>query len=267
MQYLSTKEVQLELYKILCTFDVFCRQHDLRYVLEGGTLLGAARHKGFIPWDRDVDVSMPRPDYERLLGMKDALPQGYILVDDSSEPMPYPFAKLETTDVRVKEKLRPEGSDAFLWLDIFPWDGMPEGGYASSFHRRLKSLKLRSAWCVVDADIAYQGRAMKRLAAKAYRCLPLRALRTRRVKHALEKMIQRVSYDDSQWISLLSSPEDLRFVIPASEFDCITYLEFEGGEFPVFSNWEEHLVTLYGDWKTLPPVEERFDHHDFEAWL
>lgn len=70
---LSLDEVHRELLKILVRFDVFCKEHELRYSLSGGTLLGAVRHKGFIPWDDDIDLNVPRPDWDKLVSLRDEL--------------------------------------------------------------------------------------------------------------------------------------------------------------------------------------------------
>ena len=88
LKYLTLAELQGELLKLLLRFDAFCKERGLRYSLDSGTLLGAVRHKGFIPWDDDVDVDMPRPDYERLMAFEKELPEGLHLVNANNSIFP-----------------------------------------------------------------------------------------------------------------------------------------------------------------------------------
>lgn len=91
LKYLTLAELQGELLKLLLRFDAFCKERGLRYSLDSGMLLGAVRHKGFIPWDDDVDVDMPRPDYERLMAFEKELPEGLRLVNANNSNFPYGF--------------------------------------------------------------------------------------------------------------------------------------------------------------------------------
>ena len=100
-EYLTLREVHEELLKLLARFDTFCKAHNLRYSLEAGTLIGAIRHKGFIPWDDDVDISMPRPDYERLISYQDDLGDHMYLILSEDSAFAYPFMKLCTDEVRA----------------------------------------------------------------------------------------------------------------------------------------------------------------------
>ena len=159
-------EIQKKLLDMLVWFDGFCRANNLRYYALGGTLLGACRHQGFIPWDDDVDVGMPRPDYERLAElMGSEIHDGYVLETENS-PDPkfcYFFSKLYDTSTTLQEDVA-TGLKRGLFLDVFPLDGLgngerPDFGYYGKIKRR--------AWLyLARVTVVREGRsALKNLAA------------------------------------------------------------------------------------------------------
>ena len=111
---------------ILTAIDEICRKENIRYYLAGGTLLGAVRHKGFIPWDDDIDIAMPRDDYERFLKVmrKGAHPYYKILALEYKEDYPYTFAKVVDTRTRLQEEIGKDLPEMGVFIDIFPLDGM-----------------------------------------------------------------------------------------------------------------------------------------------
>lgn len=128
---LDLREVQLLLTEMLREFDAFCSFHHLEYRLDHGTLLGAVRHKGFIPWDDDIDVSMPRPDYQRLTELavgKESLESfpSHLHFEDYTTGLPKSFIKLFNSHTSVElPSYYPKKPINELCIDIFPIDGMP----------------------------------------------------------------------------------------------------------------------------------------------
>ena len=119
MNYLTTQEIRNELIEVLTSFDEFCRIHELRYSLYAGTLLGAVRHGGFIPWDDDLDVCMPRPDYMELLSLAASIPNGYGLVLPESDGYSCPFCKYVNLGIAAQEPISAGVYEGRLWMDIF----------------------------------------------------------------------------------------------------------------------------------------------------
>ena len=148
----QTKELQQCLLGILKAIDVVCREHHLRYYLLAGTCLGAVRHKGFIPWDDDADVGMPRPDYEELVRHAgEWLPEGYELVSGDSDPhYPYFFARIQ--DARTTYILRRQFDFVGgLPVDVYPIDGMTANVLSRWWHYvRLGLTKKLLYFCLVD---------------------------------------------------------------------------------------------------------------------
>ena len=119
MKELTLKEIQEDVFQILLTFDQFCKNNDLTYRLAGGTLLGAIRHKGFIPWDDDIDVCMPRPDYEKflMLSKNDFINQGYEVTAEA-------YCKISDLNTKLISLYRID--DKYVMMDVFPIDCLPE---------------------------------------------------------------------------------------------------------------------------------------------
>ena len=120
------KQVELD---ILLAFKKACLENHLKFYLVGGTLLGAVRHKGFIPWDDDIDAGMPRPAYNKLIRLereKKILPDHLKLICHENGTFQYPFIKIVDTRTTVDQKYLEGNVAEHLWIDVFPFDGMPE---------------------------------------------------------------------------------------------------------------------------------------------
>ena len=137
---LNLNEIQQVYLELLGEFDAVCRHHGLRYDLCGGSMLGAVRHKGYIPWDNDIDLSMPRPDYERLLALK---LEGKLqmsahrdLVSDRDETFPRHFARFVRHDVKRVADMAEEWDCPYIGIDIFPLDAVPDNPAEQGVQRR-----------------------------------------------------------------------------------------------------------------------------------
>ena len=144
----SEKEYKDRLFDMLVKFDEFCNKYKLDYSLCGGTLLGAIRHKGFIPWDDDIDVVMPRPDYEKFKRLVKKYPLAPNLVFDIS----YEGYVQKIIDKDTYLKARYASVDKHLWMDVFPIDGLPDNKKEAE-DRLMKALNIRKLTVRSDARI------------------------------------------------------------------------------------------------------------------
>lgn len=262
-EYLSPQEVKVELLNLLISFDSFCKEHNLRYSLDSGTLLGAVRHKGFIPWDDDVDLSMPRPDYERLRGLRDELPSDITLLDCRDGECPTAFPKICLNTVRAQEPSLEGEFDEMLWIDLFPMDSV-DGDEASLVRQKKiyrRAIRNYSWTRIRHLDINIVKRSLKKVASK---CIG-KDRSKKRVLELISTIIEQPGYQSSEWVSSLIAPDKKAWKLPKSEYENTVLVEFEGHEFPAMGCWHEFLTILYGDYMQLPPESERQTHH-LKAW-
>ena len=155
---LTLKEIQQEQAKILKKLADFCKENDLTYYLTGGTLLGAIRHKGFIPWDDDIDVVMPRPDYDRMHQIvkekKYHIDDNLILRSLQYNNLLLPFSKVMNTSLRMETHFYENEYDNYLWVDVFPMDGLPESDKKiNKIYKKIWFLRRLLALVEVKDDI------------------------------------------------------------------------------------------------------------------
>lgn len=259
MQYLNNQEVKRALFELLCRFDSFAQTQGLRYTLLGGTLLGAVRHRGFIPWDDDVDVGMPRPDYERLLELSNLVPSGTALVT-MNDASPRPFTKFVNVDILCQEQGIHETE--CLWVDVFPLDGMPDDDQAcmDQLHRELQ-LKINAARRRdVEGGVAWK-RPIKAVARPVLNAIasPVSIYRK------MDKIAQEYPFGTTRRCRDVIWGESPTAYYLTDDFDHLARLEFCGREFPAVAHWDETLKSVYGDYMTLPPQSQRVNH-GLKAW-
>ncbi|MCR5400438.1 MAG: LicD family protein [Treponema sp.] len=265
---LDLKEIKEAELAILIEFDKFCKKNNLNYSIAYGTLLGAIRHKGFIPWDDDIDVLMPRPDYERFLELTAFNPITPTIETCGFFPcktqVDYPFIKLIDMTTRVKETGRPKQFMG-IWIDIFPMDGIP-----SDLKSQTKIMKkifvLRRWFCSCSQDFS----ASKNVLTFLKRLLPKLALSIYGIKRLCKKMDDysktRIPYEEASVVAhTIWGADGVRECLPKEGFEKTVDVEFEGHKFPAPSCWKENLTNLFGDYMQLPPEEKRV-LHVFEAF-
>lgn len=258
---ISLRELQLAELEILMEFDRFCRENQLRYSLAGGTLLGAIRHKGFIPWDDDIDVCMPRPDYEKFVRLFQN--HRFMISEDRGNNAEYPFTKVMRRDV----KLQHEGFSEvdYLWIDVFPIDGLPADGKKlakiyrkSSFYRKIIGFKQ------IEKVKEYKGRHNKFVARLIVLFAKLYGKR-RAIRNSI-KLARRYDYEESEYVGAVTwGCYGVGERMLKCEYETFTEVEFEGRKFFAMSCRDSYLRGIYGEYMKLPLEEERMVH-GFKAY-
>lgn len=256
MKTISIRELQLKELEILKDFDKFCRKHNLKYCLAGGTLLGAVRHKGFIPWDDDIDVLMPRPDYIKFNQLYNAR---YLLKSPLLDnKWHYPFAKLMDAGVALREAS--SSKVTYVWIDIFPADGWPSS-YDESAKYHKKHLYLTMLNGASNGAFMKSQHGLLRTFAKFTLISLLRfmpdGIISRHIDYSVSK---KFPYDESEYVGNIVWPGGKMIRSRKDFFDCTTSLQFEDGQFIVPQDYHDYLTQAYGDYMELPPESERIGH-------
>ena len=245
---------------ILKDIHAFCEKHGISYFLCGGTLLGAVRHKGFIPWDDDIDIGMLRPDYERFI--REYSSPRYALRSSETETFTQAFAKVIDTQTVVKERgtsLRGMG----VWVDIFPFDGAPSKDYCFMATKQWK--RFQQLILTLNVPLFEPGWSWRRRLAAAV-LLPLRLLPKGFVGRRMSRIAQRFSVKESPYIGCQIWGYGKKEILPRSVFKETVSIPFEGLQSYAMSGWKEYLTSLYGDYMTPPSPEKRKSTHHFKAW-
>lgn len=245
----TLQEHQKALYILLQEFDRVCRELNITYFLFAGTLLGAVRHKGFIPWDDDLDVLMPRADYRRLLKEgPQILSERFFLQGEFSEHWPMFFSKLRLNGTTCLEKYFPKDPQIHqgVYMDIFPCDN----AYNSKIGRIFQ---FACSKVVIAKGLYAEGYDTDSLLKKVF--MTLCRLLPGKVFH---KIVSGPRQTKKQVHCYLGGARKMgKSTFPAGWFAACRELPFEQGVYLAPAGCEDVLQVLYGDYMTIPPEEER----------
>lgn len=260
----QNQELHTLLTEMLAWFHRFCAAHHLRYYILGGTMLGAVRHGGFIPWDDDIDVGMPLEDYLRFRQLMHDQPHNtYILeTPDSNQPdFFYVFAKLYNVRTTLVENTRVPIRRG-IYLDIFILAGVGDtrdDGIA--FFRPIK--RRMQLLLAMTTGIRVERKWYKNAGVLLLRCIPHRLLDPKDLLMDIQRRYSEKSFYGCKWIANFGGPYREREILPQTVFGDPTAYIFENMWVYGVSDYETYLTTLYGNWRQLPPVDKRKTHHDF----
>ena len=265
------KKIQLE---ILCYFRNMCDQHNIRYSLYAGTMLGAVRHKGFIPWDDDIDILMPREDYETLRTHYALWNQReYMQLHDYKTDPLYEFPFMKLSDERtVQLESRKKKREIGLHIDIFPLDGIPGGTYLSWLHIQACYFIKRCGLAANRNPYREREFSVSKKLVKALFKMATLGTPPRFFCYLGEYLATRFTWHDSFYASntiwmgpLVHGVHKER--IPAKYYEQEGELEFEGEHFHIIGIPHKILSIIYGDYMTPPPEHKRNSNvHVFGCW-
>ena len=244
MEKLSLKDLQhleLEIFKY---FISLCEKYKLRYFLAGGTLLGAIRHKGFIPWDDDIDVLMPRTDYDRLQNIG---------------------KKLFDTHTQIKKIFDFDETEQQVWIDIFPLDGLPESD-AETEKIFKKSLFMRDILKIQKSQDGSAKSTFKKIVKPVLKPILLKCIGIEKSVEKIDRFARNYSFDDYDYIGGIVWGYGKQEKMKKTEYLKTVQVDFEGLKVNAPGCWDKYLTNLYGDYMRLPPEEQRLTH-DMEIWL
>lgn len=245
-----------------------CKQNGLMYFLAGGTLLGAIRHKGFIPWDNDIDIAMPRNDYEKLCEiLREMSGIEYQLIELRDDNMYYcPFVKVVNDRTILKENAGGESIMPLgVYIDIFPIDGI-ENNDKKSVKRYLKirdwSYRIANATLYIE-NLSFWRRLIK----KVWQVLIVDVLKREKYFNILVKLLKKFPYGSTEYIVSTYGLRAEKEIIEYSAFAQTINVEFEGKMYNAPVGYDKYLTQMYGDYMKLPPESERVAPHDIVVYL
>ena len=278
MREMSLEEIKECELNILKYLDQFCKKHNLRYFLAGGTLIGAIRHKGFIPWDDDIDIIMPRPDYTKLLRILNSKNSIYRVHSCFDGEWRSTFAIIEDTRTKKEYLGFNQNKSVGVDIDIFPTDGTPNNYYLRRCFffllNRLSNIvtlsdqKFKISKHYVDKDTRFTYvKTMLRTFVK-FLAIPIaRITRVFNLSLLINKIAMHYDVYNSKFIGVSVMPHyGYKECIHAEGFLEIENRLFEGDYYSTPLHYDEYLSNLYGDYMKMPPIDKQVSHHDFIAY-
>lgn len=243
---------------ILDNVHQFCQEHGLTYFLSSGSLIGAVRHGGYIPWDDDIDIYMLRNDYERLLQIYQGN-ETYRLLNPDKEPhYYYTFAKVVDTRTRMIEK-ETDGYEIGVYIDVFPIDYVPDDLQERERVFKKKHLLYKIRRC----KISNSNPLKSRLAYYFYKCWPLSVAQ---LNSRIRRLIVRQEPTHTVCHMTEAGP-GIKCCFPAEDLASAVDIKFEDRTYKTMVGYKDYLEHTYGDYMTLPPVEQRTTHKFTAYWL
>ena len=261
-------DLQQKQLEILKEFIRVCEKHNLTYFLVGGSCLGAARHQGFIPWDDDIDVGMPREDFDKYVELqKEYEGTKYFIQTWKSDPhYTYNYAKLRDSDTTYIENFYYKHQiNHGVWIDIFPIDGF---GYKFDKPREKYAHLVSRVWR--QSFLSYLPQ-MRRKFSKgtwftdlllnivAILFWPFDICHYRR-KHT-EKILTKIPFKDAEVVGNMCGTNKKKEAMPKAIYSETTKLKFEDIEVCVPKEYDQYLTLLFNDWRKWPPKEKQVGHH------
>jgi len=249
------RPLQLRMLKILLAFDDMCKVHNLRYCIMAGSMIGAVRHKGFIPWDDDMDVGMPRPDYEKLIShSKEWLAPPYEFVcGENDNVYPLPFAKLQDASTTLIERKHLSYLGG-IYVDIFPLDAVPR----NMILRRIQYTKYefyKQVLYLFCRDPYKHGHGISSwIPLLCHHLFTLKGL-----QKSIRNVLTKYNYDKSSFVADYS--DGLRGVMKKYILDTYGPYLFEGETVEGIKHYDEYLTQIYGDYMKIPQGVHQRQHN------
>ena len=257
-------EIELELMDYVHRI---CEENNLKYYLVGGTLIGAIRHKGFIPWDDDMDIDMPREDYERFKEAvkKDPNPNYFFLNEDTKGNYYSSGKMIDTRTILIEKEADNQAPNMGVYIDIFPIDGLPSNKKAMIRHYKAVRLydKLKMQF---SHDTISKTSNPVRLIYRAIIWGMARIIGLERIEKKEKKLLLKYGFNHSEKVCCFFGAYGLKEVIPRSFLGERCLSEFEGHQYYIPANYDAFLKKMYGDYMQLPPIEKRIARHDTEVY-
>lgn len=253
----------------LKAFVQLCDKHKLNYFVIGGTLLGAVRHHGFIPWDDDIDVGMPRKDYDKLLKFAKELPAPLVLEDyHFTKGFRSYFAKIRNDSIELREELTDNKADKRVGylIDILPIDGTPNTApLRKLYYAKVLLLRFLCGAANVHTGIRTSRPKWEQRVLKVCRMIKLyKVLHIKQIYTWMDRLFHRQKVETSMYSGTITGAYKTREIVPTAWFGIEkepVYVTFETIQVRAPKYYKRYLCHMFGNYKELPPESERKVHY------
>lgn len=265
MKKIELDELKKRQLNILDVVTHFCEKNDINYFLDCGTLLGAVRHKGYIPWDDDIDIGMMRDDYDKFLKLFNENNTRYkALTCEIDDNFLYPICKVLDTNTILYEPDKKTGTELCINIDVFVYDNAPDDDIICNKMFKKRDLYNKLRYIQLYPDYYNHKSIIKQVERFFLKIFVKMIPKNYYTKKIIENSKKYVNYNTKRVGNFLSQT---KFVCDKEIFNEFTTLSFESKKYQVPKRYNEYLTIFYGDYMKLPPVEKRVSKHKFEAYI
>lgn len=271
MKELNMREVQMASLEVLKVIAEICEKENIAYFFYGGTLIGAIRHKGFIPWDDDIDISMPRPDYERFCKYceehKEELKPFRMLNLDTCEGYPFMIGRM-SDDRYMLDVVNEKPFGLGVFVDIYPLDGL--GNDFDAAYKQMSKLRKYPRLMYLSTRKYYHfgiTKGWKKRIMKIGAFVYAKLMGKNYFVKKINSMVDFNSYENSRYVGCaVWGAGDKVYVFDKEKMGKLGWVDFEGAKYRSYEGWDYLLKEWFGDYMQLPPEEDRVPHHLYKAY-
>lgn len=267
MRKIEIEEIREILLSLMDEIHAICEKRGIRYYLSGGTLIGAVRHNGFIPWDDDIDIYMPRPDYDKFMRIYAEEGDNILYEHCLNTDYKYPYAKLCKKNTRLIEKGGYGGVDMGVYLDIFPLDALGNSeAEAKKLMRKLLPYVNLNLSLLVDQwrdNVSF----VKNFAIWNLHNVALLMGGHKKLLAKINKIIRTYDYESSSLVGEFIDEIQYKRITDKKLYDARILHDFEGRQYYIPAGYDKILTDFYGDYMTPPPPEKQVLTHGYDAYV